>query len=151
MDVSLSWFQPVPFKINIIIIDLCEWCACAKWRLMYDTNFLLLALMDELSLPIMKRWSNFQLHISHLHRQSMMKINLILFSYCHPNINTERKKRFNQNSVRVKWVPFYIKSWIYDSVALNVKCTPFFFFFQSICYITSPGINCTISGIHAES
>lgn len=24
MDVSLSWYQPVPFKTNITIIDLCE-------------------------------------------------------------------------------------------------------------------------------
>lgn len=104
MDVSLSWSQPVPFKINITIIDLCEWCACAKWRLIYGTNFLLLSLMDELGLLIMKRWSNFQLHISHLHRQSMMKINLILFSYCHPNVTTDkRKKKKKKDLIESLW------------------------------------------------
>lgn len=125
MDVSLSWFQPVQFKINIIIIDLWEWCVCGKWLLMYDTNFLILALMDEIILPKMKSWSKFQLHLSHLHRQSTMKINSTLFSYHKLGINIHLKRDLIK-TLRVKWALFHIKSWIYYSMALNVKCTLLF-------------------------
>lgn len=76
MDVSLSWSQPVQFKVNIIIIDLSEWCPCAKWGLMVGTDFLLLVLMDEPGAPGMKRWSDFQRQALCCRWPISMKINM---------------------------------------------------------------------------
>lgn len=71
-----------------------------------------------------------KLSITHITppQQSAMKINLVLFSYHQSNSSTDQKK----DLIKTLWgwngyhLPSYIKSWIYYSVALNVKWTPLF-------------------------